>query len=1049
MLGGHRKDRPTVLRRLALCFLVCVLALGGAATPAFASGSADLYPKVGGVDPACSGTTTCRAAIEWRTNAYGPAGDTRIQRRTLFSVFVRQGEQILTGSSSVGTGAADVAIWNPGQITDAEAAVLPTVVDGPNGFLCSAHRGTATTGLISTRAQELARARSVDGSANTAGYEPCVYVAPTTGLYRVAFYGEAGPAGSADGSPDAALDPGTFRPNAGTAVNAWDITVRAGGDTTGTGSFTGRVFTYVLAAFTGSNPRPVTMSMYLNTLDGYRYLVNTNGFDPNGFVFYGNREGFLDADGVTPLNHDVVGTGTNPQQLPQLVGSVHLAAPEYPLSFEPLAPETLAALGIPSNPVPPVLSAVDFTGRATARGSYIDQGGTFTLNAGTGGTYEIVVSRDGTSYDPGAPANRVLRGVVAAGVSTVTWDGRDNAGTPFPVQDDYKVKAVLRAGEYHAPMLDVESSTKGGPSITLLNPPNGQCPFTGVASTGTNCTRVFFDDRSYTASNGTFVGDVTSGLLCPSFVGALPSLPFARTEPTIVSGVLVQPGVDSTSTARAFGDGLGANANSHCAPSNGTLGDAKGLDVWTYFPSVQFQTTLDVLDIPDAPVAVGESETTTVDTPLVVSATPGPPDGLLVNDEGTRLSVRTTVTTPPVHGAVVLGADGSYTYTPAAGYIGTDSFVYTIADDAGQTANATVLLTVTPRAVDDSWTTVVNTPLTVAVPGVLTNDAGTGLVVAVVAPPTHGTVVLAPNGSFVYTPAHDFSGTDTFTYRATAGALPSPVATVTIVVTPTAADDDAGTIPPNTTHTVAGPGGVLPNDHGAHLTVVSVGTPPAHGTVVIDPDGGYRYTPAPGWGGTDGFTYNAVDGAGQPVAARVTVRVTAPVQLAAATDDSADGVPDLPVTLAELENDVPGDNLAFDPATVRLLDPVSNAAVTSVTVAHEGTWLVTSAGVRFTPVPGFQGVAHLRYSVANTAGQSVSARLSVKYPEPPAAVPTLVASATVAAPVSPAVADEPETPSLALTGSDQASGAALALVMLSVGVALVVARRRTAGRARA
>ena len=44
------------------------------------------------------------------------------------------------GSSAVGVGAGDVAVWNLGQITDQEAATLPTVTSGTNGFLCSAQR---------------------------------------------------------------------------------------------------------------------------------------------------------------------------------------------------------------------------------------------------------------------------------------------------------------------------------------------------------------------------------------------------------------------------------------------------------------------------------------------------------------------------------------------------------------------------------------------------------------------------------------------------------------------------------------------------------------------------------------------------------------------------------------------------------------------------------------------------------------------------------------------------------------------------------------------
>ncbi|WP_315097117.1 Ig-like domain-containing protein [uncultured Cellulomonas sp.] len=919
-----------MLRRLALFALTAVLVLAGAAVPAVASGSGDLFPRVGVADAPCDATHPCRAAIEWRTDAYGPAGDTQIRRRTMFTVFARAGEQILTGSSSVGTGSADVAVWNPGQITDTEAATLPAVVDVTTGFSCAAHRPdpTSLAGRLRTRTQELAGAQSADGTQNTAGYVPCVYTAPVTGLYRVAFYGAAGPGNGVDGTPDRHLDPaGGFLAAAGSSVNAWDITVRDG-DPASVADLPGRVLTYVLAGFTGGNPRPVSMRLFLNTLDGYRYAVDTRGFDPNGFVFYGNREGFLDADGTTPLNRDVVGIGTAPQQLPSLVGGVHLAPPQYPLSFEPLATETLAALGIPAAPVPPTLSAVDFTGRATDRGSYVGQGGTFELEAGTGGTYEIVISRDGVDFDPGLPGNRALRGVVPAGVFTVTWDGSDNTGTALPVKNGYAVRAVLRAGEYHAPMLDVESSTQGGPSITLLNPPNGVCPFTGAASTGTNCTRVFFDDRTYVTSAGTRVGDLTSGTVCPAFAGAVPAQLFADPE----------SGIDSTGSARAFGDGAGLNANQYCPATGGTLGDAKGLDLWTYFPSQRTATSLDVLAVPAVPVAADDTGTTPVGTPLVV-----PAGGVLTNDAGTRLTVVSA--TAPAHGSVTTHPDGSFTYTPAPGYTGPDEFQYTVTDDYGQTDVATVRLTVTPLA----------------------------------------------------------------------------------------ADDHLGTVPANVTSTGTLPG-ILANDSGSGLTVTGVGTP-AHGTVTVHADGSWAYTPPAGWGGTDTFTYTATDSAGQTAVATVTVQVATPVQVASAADDHAAGTAGAPTVLAELVNDAPGDHLAWDLATVQLVDPVSGLPVASVTVPGEGTWTVEGGHVRFTPVDGFTGAAHLGYRVTNTAGQTVTATMTVTYPARPSA-PTTGTPPTATSTVAPRAAG------LATTGADALAGLLVASALVAAGLGLRGGRRR-------
>ena len=78
------------------------------------------------------------------------------------------------------------------------------------------------------------------------------------------------------------------------------------------------------------------------------------------------------------------------------------------------------------------------------------------------------------------------------------------------------------------------------------------------------------------------------------------------------------------------------------------------------------------------------------------------------------------------------------------------------------------------------------TALTVAAPGVLDGDndpEGDPLSAAVVTGPSHGTLTLNANGSFTYTPAAGYDGTDSFTYRANDGTLNSNAATVTITVT--------------------------------------------------------------------------------------------------------------------------------------------------------------------------------------------------------------------------------------------------------------------------
>jgi len=95
---------------------------------------------------------------------------------------------------------------------------------------------------------------------------------------------------------------------------------------------------------------------------------------------------------------------------------------------------------------------------------------------------------------------------------------------------------------------------------------------------------------------------------------------------------------------------------------------------------------------------------------------------------------------------------------------------------------------VAPVAQNDSYEVDEDNALNVAAPGVLSNDSdadpGDTLKAVKVDDPQHGTVDLADDGSFTYTPTLNYHGEDTFTYRATDSKTPSNLATVTITVNP-------------------------------------------------------------------------------------------------------------------------------------------------------------------------------------------------------------------------------------------------------------------------
>jgi len=526
-----------------------------------------------------SAAGSCRANLEWRTNTYGPAGSS-ILRRTLYKVYAVAGETIMAGSSAVGVNNGDIIIYNPGRVTGSignEAVPAPAPA---TDFLCSAQRtasGLPNQGQILSRAQEQAGADTVPASIAGA-YQPCTFIAPATGIYDVVFYGPVGVNANADGGPTADINlaaANNFMAIQGSSIAAWDVTVRPNPALAATKP--GRLFSYGLALYTGGNGLPLNSTVYVSTLDGYLYRTNLNGLDPNGFLIYGNSQGYYDSDGVTPLYHDVLGSNG---PLATVQGGVSFAPPKFPVFANTPDPVVLTNLAIPLTPVIPTISNLSFTGSLGGNNTRINAGGTFGYTGNIASTVEIVISRDGINFDPANLQNRLVRGIRPAGNQTIPWDGLDNSGVAFPVGKNYQVRATIRAGEYHFPLIDAENSTKGGPSYTLLN-----SPIAGCSNLAAGCSTAYYDDRGYRTLNNTTVGTLNT-VLC----GLGPPNPAAN---------LV--GYDSTSNLRKFGQDTGGNVNTSCA-ANGSFGDTKGLDLWTYSPSTATNAVLNIFTVADIEV---------------------------------------------------------------------------------------------------------------------------------------------------------------------------------------------------------------------------------------------------------------------------------------------------------------------------------------------------------------------------------------------------------------------------------------------------------------
>ncbi len=573
LLGKHKKRQLiNYLKCLSFSLTFPIYALSSVFQPAHAEGSRNLYPT----------NTGSRANLEWRTNSYG-AGNFVI-RRTLLKVYANAGEYILLGSSAVTSG-GDILVYNPSRVTGSVAnEFIPATPD----FKCSSQAGT---GFISSRALELAGPKAISGGGNPSGYTPCYYQAPGSGVYDVVIYGPTGLNDATDGGPTADVtlsSAANFNATQGSSVAAWDVTVRS--STTSTTDLTGRLYSYYLSLFTGGNGLPLYSTIYFVTTDGYKYQTDIRGLDPNGFVVYGNQIGFLDTDGKTPLYHDIVGQDG---QVSSPDGGVTLAAPQFPIFFNP--PNTIAlsnvniydpygsfiGTGIAPFPIAPSASGFSYSGTAGGNNSHLNTGGTFTFNSGTSGNYEIVIQGSGSAdFDPTNVKNRVLRGVMLySGSQSVAWDGKDNSGNFFPVGTNYPVHLRVRGGEYHFPMLDAENNSTGGPTITLLNPPGSfasDLPGFGIHT-------AFFDDRVYKTLNGNIVQ--TGGTVGQPLCGINPPSPAYSNAIT---------GFDTTSINRQFGQsGNTGNANTKC---NGSFGDTKGLDMWTFFPSSVVNTVVNIVN---------------------------------------------------------------------------------------------------------------------------------------------------------------------------------------------------------------------------------------------------------------------------------------------------------------------------------------------------------------------------------------------------------------------------------------------------------------------
>ncbi len=449
-------------------------------------------------------------------------------------------------------------------------------------------------------------------------------------------------------------------------------------------------------------------------------------------------------------------------------------------------------------------------------------------------------------------------------------------------------------------------------------------------------------------------------------------------------------------------------------PSNGTITDPVNDGTFTYTPDAGFSGIESIsVTITDgkgnismgqiiilvkenrSPVAVPDVYTTNQGEPLVVTA-----PGHLANDYDPEGGVLQWISYSIPSSGNVSGtnSDGSFTYTPDPGFSGQESFTVAVVDDQGNVAFGEVVITVIsdsqrpPVAIADVFVTDEGVPLVVTAPGHLVNDYdpdGDPIEWISYSLPSNGSVSgTAPDGSFTYTPDPGFSGQDFFTTTITDGNGNLATGEVVITVAPLSgpvpvAIADVYTTQEGQSLIVSSPGH-LANDYdpdGDPVEWISY-TFPANGSMSgTTSEGGFTYTPDPGFSGQEAMDVTITDGNGNLATGRIVISVIAspnsPPVAVADVFTTKQGEPLMVTAPGHLAND-------FDPDG----DPIEWI---SYTFPENGSMsgTVSEGGFTYTPNPGFSGIESMVVSITDGNGHVAMGRILILVEEnlDPVAVP--------------------------------------------------------------
>ena len=619
-----------------------------------------------------------------------------------------------------------------------------------------------------------------------------------------------------------------------------------------------------------------------STTAGAKTLTATYGGDANF-----NGSGGTEAHTVNKANTTTTISGDAPD--PSVVGEPYTVN----VSVAAAPPGT----GTPSGSV----SVTDGAGATCTIASLSVGTGSCSLTSTTAGAKTLTATFSGDANFNGSTGTDSHQVDKANTTTTIISDTPDPSAVGQGYTVSVSVVAAPPGSGTASGSVTVTDGSGGSCTVVSLGGGTGSCVLTSTSAGAKTLTATYTGDSNFNGS--TSAGEshqvqkadttttITSDLSAATKTGEAYTVSFTVTvnspgAGTPTGNVTVSDGTDSC---------IGTVVAGSCALTSTTPGFPKTITA-TYAGDSNFNgsTSAGVAHVVDTPPTATADRYVMVKGNTLVVYAPG-----VLGDDGdadgqaitvapvSQVSVPTATTSG--NGTLnYLNADGSFSYTPNPGFVGTDSFSYEAYDGTFASSAVTVYITVvdgttTPVAENDAYSTTTNVALVVsAADGVFANDrhvVGHSLATVVDLNPAHGTLVLNADGSFTYTPDSGFTGTDSFTYHvhdSTAPAADSNIALVTIAVraagaTPTA-NNDSYTTDQGVPLTISASTGVLSNDSPGVTAALVSG--PVYGGATLNPDGSFTYTPGADFSNRDSFIYRVTTGTGAVSnLARVTIRV--------------------------------------------------------------------------------------------------------------------------------------------------------------------------------